>query len=107
MKNSKGKTNMVVGASAGAILMALVIIRVFGMKTGITGALLMVLIVAVSLLFGWMIGMNQRIQRRNWHSYMRGYREGAAKHTIVIEHPMCRCKIAVDERTRNNIPDFQ
>ena len=39
--------------------------------------------------------------------YTSGYREGAAKHTIVIEHPMCRCKIAVDERTRNNIPDFQ
>lgn len=107
MKNPKGKTNMVVGAATGAILMALVIIMVFGMKTGIAGALLMVLIVAVSILFGWMIGMNQHIQRRNCHSYMRGYREGAAKHITVIEHPMCRCMIAVDERTRNNIPDFQ
>ena len=47
MKNSKGKTNMVVGASAGAILMALVIIMVFGMKTGITGALLMLSLIHI------------------------------------------------------------
>lgn len=107
MKNSKGKTNMIVGATAGAILMALVIVMVFGLKTGFSGALLVLLIVAVSMLFGWMVGLNQRIQRRNWYSYLRGYREGEAKRRTIIEHPMCRCTFTVDKRVGDNLPDFQ
>lgn len=98
MRNSKGKTNMVVGAASGAVLMALVILMVFGLKTGFGGALLVLLIVAVSMLFGWMLGLNQRIQRRNWYSYLRGYREGTARHTTVIEHPNCRCTFTEVEK---------
>ena len=52
MRNSKGKTNIIVGAASGAILMALVILMVFGLKTGFGGALLVLLIVTVSMLFG-------------------------------------------------------
>lgn len=106
MRNSKGKTNIIVGAASGAILMALVILVVFGLKTGFGGALLVLLIVTVSMMFGWMLGLNQRIQRRNWYSYLRGYREGISKRTTIIEHPNCRCTFTVDERV-GNIPDFQ
>ena len=90
MRNSKGKTNMIVSAVLGAILMALVITMVFSLKTGFVGALLVLLIVALSMLFGWMIGLNQHIRRRNWYSYLRGYREGSARQTTVIERPMGR-----------------
>lgn len=107
MKHSKRKTDMIVGAALGAILMALVIIVVFGLKTGIAGTLLVVLIVAVSILFGWMMGLRQCIQKRDWYSYLRGYREGAAKHTTVIEHPNCRCTFTFDKHIRNSLPDLQ
>ena len=105
MRNSKGKTNIIVGIISGAILMALVIVMVFGLKTGIGGALLVLLIVTVSMLFGWRLGVNQRIQRRNWYSYLRGYREGAAKHTTIIEHQMCRYTFMIDKRVRD-LSDF-
>lgn len=108
MKNSSRKnTGIAVSAAAGAILMALVIIMVFGLKTGIAGAVLTVLIVAVSVLFGWMVGMSQRIQRRNRYSYMRGYRKGLAKHTTVIEYPLCRFTFASDGTAADNMPDFR
>lgn len=107
MRNSKGKTDIVFGAVAGAILMALVIIIVFTLKTGIAGALLVLLIVAVAMLFGWTIGMNQRIERRNMYSYLSGYREGLKKHTTVIKHPNCRCTFTVDERVGESLPDSQ
>lgn len=108
MKNfNENNASILVGAVAGAVLMALMIMLVFGLRTGIAGAVIVVLTVAVSIFSGWLIGMNQRIQKRNWYCYLKGYREGVAKHTTVIEHPMCRCTLTVDKRIGNNISDIQ
>lgn len=98
MKNSKGNSAAIlVSAAAGAVLMALVIILVFGLHTGIAGAVLVLLIVAVSVLSGWMIGLSQRIQKRNWYSYLKGYQEGMAKKTLVVKHPMYRFTLTVPD----------
>lgn len=107
MKNSKSKSDIIFGAAAGAVLMALVITMVFTLKTGIIGAVLVILIVTVSMLFGWTMGLNQRIERRNWYSYLRGYREGVAKHTTVIEHPMCRCSFVTEGNTEEKAKDSE
>lgn len=107
MMNPKRKsTALVVGAAAGAILMALVITMVFGLKTGIAGAVLMILIVAVSAVSGWLIGLNWHIEKRNYYSYLRGYREGLAKKTTIIERPMCRCTFTVSDRIGDKSPDL-
>lgn len=88
MKNFKGNsTAILAGAGSGAVLMALAVTMVFGLKTGIAGAVLVLLTVAVSVFSGWLIGLNQHIRKRNWYSYLRGYREGAAKKTLIIRYP--------------------
>lgn len=88
MKNSKGNsTAILVGAGSGAVLMALAVTMVFGLETGIVGAVLVLLIMAVSVFSGWLIGLSQHIQKRNWYSYLKGYREGAAKKTLIIKYP--------------------
>lgn len=70
MKNPKERsTAILVGVAAGAILMALMFMIVFGLHTGIAGVVLVLLIVAVSAISGWLIGWNQRIQRSNYYSY--------------------------------------
>lgn len=103
MKKFKGNSiGIIAGTVAGAVLTALVIAMVFGLGTGIAGAFLLILIIAVAVLFGWMVALNQRIQRRNHYEYLRGYREGLAKKTLIIQHPMCRCKIIMPEHM--NIP---
>lgn len=62
MKNPKERsTAILVGVAAGAILMALMFMIVFGLHTGIAGVVLVLLIVAVSAISGWLIGWNQRI----------------------------------------------
>ena len=93
MKNPKERsTAILVGVAAGAILMA------FGLHTGIAGVVLVLLIVAVSAISGWLIGWNQRIQRSNYYSYMKGYREGLKKKTLIIRHPVCECKFTFPDR---------
>lgn len=77
MKKSNGKsTAILAGAAAGSVLTALMAVAVFGLHTGIAGAVLVLLIAAVSTFSGWMIGWNQHIQKWNYYSYMKGYREG-------------------------------
>ena len=99
MKNPKEKsTAILAGAAAGAILMALMVMFVFGLHTGIAGAVLVLLFVAVSAISGWLIGWNQRIQRRNYYSYMKGYREGLEKKTLIIKHPVYECKFTLPDR---------
>ena len=67
MKNPKERsTAILVGVAAGAILMALMFMIVFGFHTGIAGVVLVLLIVAVSAISGWLIGWNQRIKRSNY-----------------------------------------
>lgn len=57
MKNPKERsTAILVGVAAGAILMALMFMIVFGLHTGIAGVVLVLLIVAVSAISGWLIG---------------------------------------------------
>lgn len=99
MKNPKERsTAILVGVAAGAILMALMFMIVFGLHTGIAGVVLVLLIVAVSAISGWLIGWNQRIQRSNYYSYMKGYREGLKKKTLIIRHPVCECKFTFPDR---------
>lgn len=99
MKNLKERsTAILVGVAAGAILMALMFMIVFGLHTGIAGVVLVLLIVAVSAISGWLIGWNQRIQRSNYYSYMKGYREGLKKKTLIIRHPVCECKFTFPDR---------
>ena len=63
MKNPKEKsTAILAGAAAGAILMALMFMIVFGLHTGIAGAVLVLLIVAVSAISGWLIGWKDSIK---------------------------------------------
>lgn len=90
-----------VGAALGAILMVLAITMVFGLQTGIAGAMLVILIVAVSALSGWMIGLNQRIQRQNYYSYLRGYHEGMAKKTTIIKNPACGCTFMILDKAQD------
>ena len=53
MKNPKERsTAILVGVAAGAILMALMFMIVFGFHTGIAGVVLVLLIVAVSAISG-------------------------------------------------------
>lgn len=100
MKNSNGNsTAILVGAVSGAVLMALAVTMVFGLHTGIAGAVLVILIMAVSIFSGWMIGLSQHIGRRNWCSYLKGYREGQAKKTLIIKHPMYRCTFTMQDET--------
>ena len=99
MKNPKERsTAILVGVAAGAILMALMFMIVFGFHTGIAGVVLVLLIVAVSAISGWLIGWNQRIKRSNYYSYMKGYREGLKKKTLIIRHPVCECKFTLADR---------
>ena len=77
--------------------MALVITMVFGLQTGIAGAILVVLIVTVSAFSGWLVGLHQRIQKRNYYSYMKGYQEGLSKKTLVIRHPDLRFSITLSD----------
>lgn len=99
MKNSnESSTAILVGVATGAVLMGLIIALVFGLKTGAAGAVLVILIVAVSIFSGWLIGLNQHIQKRNWCSYLKGYREGMAKKTLIINHPMCRQTIVIPDK---------
>ena len=84
MKNPKERsTAILVGVAAGAILMALMFMIVFGLHTGIAGVVLVLLIVAVSAISGWLIGWNQRIQK---------------KKTLIIRHPVCECKFTFPDR---------
>lgn len=89
-ENSSG---MIVGAVAGAVLMALAVAVVFGLQTGIAGAVLAVLLIAVSVAVGWVIGWNRRIRQMNRYAYMRGFREGLARKTLIIENADCRYSI--------------
>ncbi len=98
MTNSKERnTVLVVGVVAGAVLMALVIMMVFALGTGVAGAVLAVLIVAVSAFTGWIIGLNQRIAKRNYYSYMKGYREGAEEYTLVVKFPNQNFKFRIQD----------
>lgn len=64
MKFLKGKgAAFIVGAAAGASLDALAITMIFGMQTGIAGAVLVLLIVVVSGFLGWLIGLDQGIRK--------------------------------------------
>ena len=99
MKKSNGKsTAILAGAAAGSVLTALMAVAVFGLHTGIAGAVLVLLIAAVSTFSGWMIGWNQHIQKRNYYSYMKGYREGLEKKTLIIRHPSCEYKFILPDR---------
>ena len=98
-KTSGNSTALLVGAAAGAILMGLMFVMVYGLQTGIAGAVLVILIVLVSALSGWLVGLNQHIQRRNYYSYLKGYREGMAKKTLIIKHPMCRCTFTIPDKS--------
>lgn len=99
MRNFRGNSSaIIVGAATGAILMSLVIMMIFGLKTGIAGAVLVVLIMAVAVAFGWLIGVQYRIRENNYISYQKGYHEGLAKRTVIIEQPQGRCSFMIDER---------
>lgn len=92
---------IVAGAAAGAVLMALAIEIVVGMETGIAGAVLVVLTIAVAAAVGWIIGRNHRIRRSNYHAYMKGYQAGLEKKTLVIRQPGCRISFRMQDRAYN------
>lgn len=95
MKNPKERsTAILVGVAAGAILMALMFMIVFGLHTGIAGVVLVLLIVAVSAISGWLIGWNQRIQRSNYYSWKAvkcRMSENCMEHLIVYPLTMEVC----------------
>lgn len=101
MKKPNGNCTMVlvIGGAAGAILMALALTMIFGLRTGIAGAVLVVLLVTVSTFAGWLIGLNQRIQSRNEYSYLKGYREGLAKRTLIIRYPAGECTFTISDKS--------
>ena len=91
MKNPKERsTAILVGVAAGAILMALMFMIVFGLHTGIAGVVLVLLIVAVSAISGWLIGWNQRIQRSNYYSLFQNS-AGTVLRMIWKQHRLSRC----------------
>jgi len=94
-KGNKGRRRVVmIGILAVLVVLGMVITLVWNTEAGIGGAVLACLIVAVSVLFGWMVGINQRIQRRNYDSYLKGYHEGMAQ-SVIPYHTMCRCVLTI------------
>lgn len=53
---------------------------------------------AVAIAFGWLVGVQYRIRENNYISYQKGYHEGLAKKTVIIEQPQGRCSFMIDER---------
>lgn len=73
---------LAVGTAAGAILAALVILIVFGLRTGAAGAALILPIILISAFLGWISGVQRRIRGRNRAAYLRGYRKGMEKRMV-------------------------
>lgn len=98
MKNSRNNSTVIlVSTAVGAVLMALAIAVVFGLETGFAGAVLAAMLIIVAAATGWLIGWNHSIRHHNYYSYMRGYREGLAKKTVVIEQQNCRCTFTMPD----------
>lgn len=90
MKKPRNKGNgmaLMVGAAAGAVLMALAVTLVFGLDTGMAGAVVAVLLITVSVFSGWFAGLQQQVRENNHAAYMQGYHEGLKKKTLVIRQP--------------------
>lgn len=90
MKKFRNKGNsmaLMVGAAAGAVLMALSVTVVFSLGTGMAGAVAVVLLIAVSVFSGWFAGLQQQVRENNHAAYMQGYNEGLKKKTLVIRQP--------------------
>lgn len=85
-RNKGNSIALLAGVAAGAVLMALAVTIVFGLKTGIAGAVLVILVIAVSGLSGWFAGM-QQLRENNYAAYVKGYNEGLAEKTLVIRQP--------------------
>lgn len=85
MKTRRKNTALVAGVASGAVLMALLTAMVFALDTGAAGAVLTVLIIAVSVFIGWIMGFNHRTEERNRHSYAMGYQKGAAENMLVVK----------------------
>ena len=75
---------MAAGAASGAVLMALAVAVVFGLKTGIGGAALMLMTVAVAGGTGFLMGMLHQTRVLNKFYYQKGLQDGLAKNTVVI-----------------------
>lgn len=75
---------MAVGTASGAVLMALAVAVVFGLKTGIGGAALMFATVAVAGGTGFLMGRLHQMRVVNKFYYQKGLQDGLAKNTIVI-----------------------
>lgn len=75
---------MAAGTASGAVLMALAVAVVFGLKTGIGGAALMLMTVAVAGSTGFLMGRLHRAGEVNRFSYQKGLQDGLAKNTTVI-----------------------
>jgi uncharacterized membrane protein SpoIIM required for sporulation len=67
---------MVVGAVAGAVLMAMAVVLVFWMGTGIPGGIIYICTMAVAGGIGYLIGFQKRIRKNNIRSHRQGYRDG-------------------------------
>lgn len=92
MKKFRNKGNGIVlmaGAAEGAVLTALAATVVFGLDTGMAGAVVAVLLITVSVFSGWFAGMLQQVRENNNAAYMQGYNEGLKKKTLVIRQPGC------------------
>ncbi len=98
MRNQKGNgAATVAGVAAVAVLTALAAALIFGMETGTAGAVLVVLVIAVSALSGWLAGRYRHIREWNHYMYMKGYHEGIARNTTVVYHPEGRCTFTVSD----------
>ncbi|MCD7812111.1 MAG: hypothetical protein LUG91_09755 [Ruminococcus sp.] len=77
----------VAGAAAGAILTGLAVEIIFGLGTGLAGAALVVMVIAVAAAFGWLTGRQSRIRKEHEAAYRSGYRRGLEEKTLVIRQP--------------------
>ena len=99
MKKFEGNSNaMIIGAVAGTVLTGITVVIAVSLKTGVAGAVLAVLLIAVAAVSGWLVGMQYRTRESNYIAYQRGYREGKAANTTIIQQPpIYRCTLVVDE----------
>ena len=98
MKLLKGKgLAVLVGAGMGAVLMMLATTLTYGFGVGLAGGVLVLLIIAISAVIGWMVGYHNRTFENNRSAYMKGYKAGMEKKTIIIEHPECRWTVRVPD----------
>lgn len=80
-----GKEKMVIGYVLGIAVTAFQFTLSFLLDMGLIGVILTAIVLLGTLLAGYVFGIEQREEKVNYKSYMKGYQEGKSEQTVIFK----------------------